>query len=45
LEEGALIVPQLEGEEVPPSVKLLQEQINQRLPQVGLVEIIREVDA
>lgn len=45
LEEGTLVVPPLEGEEVPASVKSLQEQINQRLPQVGLVEIIREVDA
>lgn len=44
LEDGILIVPPLEAENLPKSVKDLQEQINKRLPGVGLVEMIREVD-
>jgi TnpA family transposase len=44
LEDGILVVPPLEAENLPASVKDLQEQINKRLPRVGLVEMIREVD-
>lgn len=44
LEDGVLVVPPLEAENLPESVKDLQEQINKRLPRVGLVEMIREVD-
>ena len=43
LEDGILIVSPLEAEKVPASAIFLQEQINKRLPQVGLVEMIREV--
>lgn len=39
-----MVVPPLEAENLPESVKELQEQINKRLPRVGLVEMIREVD-
>lgn len=45
LEDGVLIVPPLEAENVTDSTITLQEQINKRLPQVGLVEMIREVDS
>lgn len=44
LEDGVLIVPPLEAEKATDSAILLQEQINKRLPHVGLVEMIREVD-
>ncbi|MER0442860.1 Tn3 family transposase [Emticicia sp. W12TSBA100-4] len=44
LEDDILIVPPLEAEKVADSTILLQDQINKRLPQVGLVEMIREVD-
>lgn len=44
LEDDILIVPPLEAEKVADSAILLQDQINKRLPQVGLVEMIREVD-
>lgn len=45
LEDGFLVAPRIEGEEVPLSVRILQEQINLRLPQLGIVEMIKEVDS
>lgn len=44
IENGNLVVPDIEAEELSPSVLFLREQIKQRLPQVELAEIIREVD-
>jgi TnpA family transposase len=43
LEDGILIISPLEAEKIPASAIFLQEQINKRLPQVGLVEMIQEV--
>jgi TnpA family transposase len=45
LEDGDLVVPPIEGEAITESTKFIQKQINERLPKVGLVEIIREVDS
>ena len=45
LEEGILVVPALEAEEIPQSAKALREQINQRLPKVNITDIIKEVDS
>lgn len=44
LENDTLIISPLIAEDVPPTAKVLQEQINARLPKVSLVEIIQEVD-
>lgn len=44
LEDGTLVVSPLTAEEILLSAKVLQEQINARLPKVSLVEIIQEVD-
>jgi len=44
LENDSLIISPLIAEEVPPTAKILQEQINARLPKVSLVEMILEVD-
>lgn len=45
IENGELIVPDIEAEDLSPSVLYLREQIKQRLPQVELAEIIQEVDS
>ncbi len=45
IEDGVLIVPPLEAETLNVSVKELKEQIKIRLPKVGIVEMIREVDS
>jgi TnpA family transposase len=45
LDEGVLVVPPLLAEDIPVSAKELQAHINQRLPKVNLVEMIREVDS
>ncbi len=45
IENGELIVPPITADELSASAQFLKEQINQRLPKVGLVEIIREVDS
>lgn len=44
LEDDVLVVPPLSAEEIPVSAINLRNQINLRLPKVGLVEIIQEVD-
>lgn len=44
LEDGSVIVPPIVAEDLTPSALNLKEQINIRLPKVGLVEIMREVD-
>jgi TnpA family transposase len=44
MEEGQLIVPDDEGEDLPPSAKALEEHISRRLPQVELPEVLLEVD-
>lgn len=44
IENGQLVLPALVAEELSESAKLLKEQINLRLPKVGLVEIMKEVD-
>jgi hypothetical protein len=45
IEDGVLIVPPLEAETLDDSVKELNDQIKLRLPKVGIVEMIREVDS
>lgn len=45
LENDMLVVSPLIADDVPTSAKILQEQINARLPKVSLVEMIQEVDA
>ena len=45
LENGELVLPPIKADELSDSAKRLREQVNLRLPKVGLVEIIREVDA
>ena len=42
--EGQLIVPDDEGEDLPPSAKALEEHISRRLPHVELPEVLLEVD-
>jgi TnpA family transposase len=44
IERGELIVPMDEGEDVPASVKALDEQISRRLPHVDLTDLLLEVD-
>lgn len=45
LENEELVVPGVVAEELSPSTLFLREQINLRLPKVGLVEMMREVDS
>lgn len=45
IENGQLVLPGNKAEEPSESVLFLREQINLRLPKVGLAEIIREVDS
>ena len=45
LENGELVLPPITADEITPSAQFLRDQINLRLPKVGLVEIIREVDS
>jgi TnpA family transposase len=45
LENEVLVVSPLVADDVPPSAKILQDQIHARLPKVSLVEMIQEVDA
>lgn len=45
IENGELVVPPITADELSVSAQFLKGQINQRLPKVGLVEIIREVDS
>ena len=45
LEEGELVLPPITADEITPSVQFIRDQINLRLPKVGLVEMIREVDS
>ena len=44
IENEVLVVSPLSADDVPLSAKMLQEQINARLPKVSLVEMIQEVD-
>jgi len=44
IEQGELIVPMDEGEDLPESVKALAEEIGRRLPQVDLTDLLLEVD-
>ena len=44
IEQGELIVPMDEGEDLPESVKALAEEIGRRLPQVDLPDLLLEVD-
>jgi len=44
MEEGSLIVTQLEAEERPESAVVLEQLIDERLPQVELSELLVEVD-
>ena len=45
IDNGELVVPPIVADELSASAQFLKEQINQRLPKVGLVDIIREVDS
>lgn len=45
IENDLLVVSPLSADDVPLSAKMLQEQINARLPKVSLVEMIQEVDS
>ena len=45
LENDELVVPGVVAEELSESALFLREQINLRLPKVGLVEMMREVDS
>ena len=45
IENGELVLPPIKADELNDSAKRLREQVKLRLPKVGLVEIIREVDA
>ena len=45
IENDLLVVSPLNADEVPLSAKMLQEQINARLPKVSLVEMIQEADS
>ena len=45
LEKDELVVPGVVAEELSQSTLFLREQINLRLPKVGLVEMMREVDS
>ncbi len=44
LENNVLVVSPLTAEDIPPTAKILREQINARLPKVSLPEMIQEVD-
>jgi len=45
IENGELVLTPIKADELSDSAKRLREQVNLRLPKVGLVEIIREVDS
>ncbi len=45
IENGELVLPPIKADELRDSAKRLREQVNLRLPTVGLVEIIREAAA
>lgn len=45
IESGELVVSRLTAREVPPAVKLLQQEISQRMPVVDLTDILVEVNA
>ena len=45
LENGKLVVTKLAGEERPDSIKLLEELVSERLPEIELTDILIEVDA
>src|SRR5205823_13072328 len=44
MEEGQLIVPDDEGEDLPQSAKALEEHVSRRLPHVELPDVLVEVD-
>lgn len=44
INDGELIVGQLQAEDLPPSVKLLGDQITARLPRIDLPDLLIEVD-
>src|SRR5712691_9417618 len=44
IEEGELIVPMDEGEDLPESVQALDDQIHRRIPDVDLTDLLLEVD-
>jgi TnpA family transposase len=44
LEKDKLVITALSAEDLPSSAKILQRQINERLPKVSLVDMIQEVD-
>jgi hypothetical protein len=44
IEQGELIVPMDEAEDVPESVKALEAQISRRMPHVDLTDLLLEVD-
>jgi TnpA family transposase len=44
LENDVLVVSPLGANDIPPSARMLQQQISEKLPRVSLVEIIQEVD-
>ena len=44
IEEGQLIVPDDEGEDLPQSAKALEEHVSRRLPHVELPDLLVEVD-
>jgi len=45
IENGELVVSRLTAQEAPPAVKLLQQEIGQRMPVVDLTDILVEVNA
>jgi len=45
IEDGRLVMPRLDAEELPESAKKLQELITARLPQVELTDLLIEVDS
>lgn len=45
LENGKLVITKLAGEERPDSIKLLEELVSERLPEIELTDILIEVDA
>ena len=44
IENGELIVPMDEAEDLPESVKALEAQLSRRVPQVDLTDLLLEVD-
>jgi hypothetical protein len=44
IERGELIVPMDEGQDLPESMKALEEQISRRIPTVDLTDVLLEVD-